>query len=147
MTPVNDLVLAAHANIAALAGHIEALASASPSIEGSTADVAKQLYRLRRARSRYIRADLFGEPGWDMLLDLYIARNEKRRVSTSSLCIAAAVPPTTALRWIARLEGEGVIRRYSAKDDKRLTLVEITDDAFDRLTAFFTATVKINPGA
>jgi hypothetical protein len=41
--------------------------------------------------------DLFADPGWDILLDLYAARQEGKQVSVSSLCIAAAVPPTTAL--------------------------------------------------
>ena len=42
-----------------------------------------------------------------MLLDLLAARLERERVSVSSLCIAAAVPPTTALRWIRTLTDKG----------------------------------------
>lgn len=44
-------------------------------------------------------ADLFGEPAWDMIVDLFIAAEENKTVSVSSLCIDASVPMTTVLRW------------------------------------------------
>ena len=39
--------------------------------------------------------ELFGEPAWDILLDLYIANVENKPVSVSSACIGSAAPPTT----------------------------------------------------
>ena len=41
---------------------------------------------------------------------LMAARLEQQRVEVSSLCIAAAVPPTTALRWIKALSDAGPVR-------------------------------------
>src|SRR3546814_1843272 len=47
------------------------------------------------------------DPAWDMLLDLYLAAERNTRpVSISSLCIASAVPATTALRWIKTFRSE-----------------------------------------
>ena len=74
---------------------------------------AKAMYRARRRRPRHfamLERD-FGEPVWDVMLDLFIAGREKRRVSVSSACIAADVPPTTALRWIQHLEEQAIVVR------------------------------------
>ncbi len=62
---------------------------------------------------------LFADPAWDLLLDLYVAGVERRRISISSACIAAAVPSTTALRWIAVLESKGLILRIADSKDRR----------------------------
>jgi hypothetical protein len=63
------------------------------------AALARRYLRHRRERERLL-PDLFADPAWDILLDLFAASIERRPVSVSSACVAAAVPPTTALRWI-----------------------------------------------
>ena len=68
----------------------------------------RAMIRARRMRDQFFSGELFADPAWDMLLDLLLARLEQRTVAVSSLCIAAAVPPTTALRWIKRLTDEGI---------------------------------------
>lgn len=84
-------------------------------------------------KSRRLRADvfgenLFGEPAWDMLLDLYASHLEQKRVSVSSLQIASAVPGTTALRWMMRLEAKGLIVRRADPFDARRVFVELSTD-------------------
>ena len=54
-----------------------------------------------------------------MLLDLYAAELEGAQVSVSSLCIAAAVAPTTALRWIGRMTEAGLFVRQPDPFDRR----------------------------
>ena len=83
----------------------------------------------RRARARFFDEQLFGEPCWDMLLDLMAARLEEKRVSVSSLCIAAAVPPTTALRWMKAMTEMGLIERVADPKDGRRVFVRISDKA------------------
>src|SRR3546814_318497 len=68
-----------------------------------TAGQVRTIIRARRLRDRYFHADLFADPAWDMQLDLLAARLADERVAVSSLCVAAAVPPPTALRWIKTL--------------------------------------------
>lgn len=82
--------------------------------------------RARRLRERFFPADLFADPGWDMLLDLAAARLEQRPVSVSSLCIAASVPTTTALRWIKRLCDEQVLERASDPGDARRAFITMS---------------------
>jgi hypothetical protein len=49
-----------------------------------------------------------------MLLDLLQAEISHLRVPVLSLCIAAAVPATTALRWLKTMVQEGIfVRRVS----------------------------------
>jgi hypothetical protein len=94
------------------------------------ATIATSIYRTRQQRARYFDAALFGEPAWDMLLDLFIARVRGARVSTTSLCLAAKVPQATGLRWVGELVKAGLARRYRAPDDARLKLVEISNEGF-----------------
>lgn len=65
-----------------------------------SADTVRAVIRARRLRARYFSEELFADPAWDMLLDLLQAEIAHLRVPVSSLCIAAAVPATTALRWL-----------------------------------------------
>jgi DNA-binding MarR family transcriptional regulator len=92
---------------------------------------ARALYRARRARAASFdgHGNLFGEPAWDMLLDLFIAREAGRRVSVSSACIAADVPPTTALRWLSVLERRGLVERQADPIDGRRVYVALSDTA------------------
>jgi DNA-binding MarR family transcriptional regulator len=70
-----------------------------------------------------------------MLLDLFIAHEEQRRTCVSSLCIAAAVPPTTALRWISILIEDGLLTRDEDPQDGRRSYVALTADAHSRVGA------------
>lgn len=83
--------------------------------------------RARRLRERFFPADLFADPAWDMLLDLSAARLEDRPVSVSSLCIAASVPTTTALRWVKNLCDSGILVRASDPGDARRAFISMSD--------------------
>jgi hypothetical protein len=89
--------------------------------------LAREFYAGRRRRARYLSVDLFGEPTWDILLDLYVAAREGRRVPTTSACIGAHVPPTTALRWLRILEMRALVEREDDGRDGRRTFVRLTD--------------------
>ena len=106
--------------------HFEAAASpVSPQDARAEAAFIRMLIRTRRLRTHYFRADLFADPAWDMLLDLLAAQLEGKKVAVSSLCIAAAVPPTTALRWIGVLAENELIVRVADPDDGRRVHVEL----------------------
>jgi hypothetical protein len=82
----------------------------------------------RRKRERLFPGIEFGEPVWDMMLDLYVSRLERRRVSVSSLCLAASVPTSTAMRWIAVMQDAGHFLRKPDPDDGRRVLVDLAPD-------------------
>lgn len=101
-----------------------------------TSQDVRALLRLRRQRDRMFPAGLFADPAWDMLLDLMAARLAGEQVSVSSLCIAAAVPPTTALRWIRQLSDHGLIMREEDPRDGRRVFVRLSDDGADRMQSW-----------
>ena len=80
---------------------------AHPDLPEVSADSVRQVIRARRLRARYFSEELFADPAWDMLLDLFQAEIAHLRVPVSSLCIAAAVPATTALRWLKTMVATG----------------------------------------
>ncbi len=102
-----------------------------------TAASVRTAIKLRRLRERYFDAELFADPAWDILLDLFAARFEGTNVSVSSLCIAAAVPATTALRWISAMTANGILlRRHDPKDARRV-FIELSNETVVQLTSYF----------
>lgn len=104
-----------------------------------TAKAVRAVIAERRLRERFFDPDLFGEPAWDMLLDLYAARLEHTRVSVSSLCIAATVPSTTALRWLRTLTEEGLVRRRADPQDRRRVFIELVETTATGMDRYFIA--------
>ncbi|RDS78616.1 MarR family transcriptional regulator [Alteriqipengyuania lutimaris] len=96
--------------------------------------------RKRQLRARFLESSLFADPAWDILLDLTAARAEGRRVSVTSLCIASGVPPTTALRWIALMTDQGLLRREQDVADRRRAYIGLTDEAVEAMARYFDAT-------
>jgi hypothetical protein len=114
--------------------------------DGENAEVAimkaAEYYRARRRRKRFFAPQLFGEPAWDLLLDLFIARLNRKRVSVSSACYAADVPSTTALRWLGILSDHNLIERFDSETDQRVTWVRLTDYGADLMNRFFADVAK-----
>jgi DNA-binding MarR family transcriptional regulator len=102
-----------------------------------SADTVRSVIRARRLRARYFRDELFADPAWDMLLDLLQAEIAQLRVPVSSLCIAAAVPATTALRWLKTMVSEGIFIRRADPHDGRRVFVELAPEASQALRRYF----------
>lgn len=90
-------------------------------------EFVRAMLRARRLRDEHFPAGLFADPAWDILLDLMSARLERKQVTVSSLCVAAAVPPTTALRWIGVLADRGLLVRTIDGADRRRAFVALSD--------------------
>lgn len=99
----------------------------------------------RRLRERFFAAELLADPGWDMMLDLAAARLEGRPVSVSSLCIAANVPTTTALRWIKNLCDDGTFQRSADPGDARRAFIGLSARAAEAMDACLEAVLN-QPG-
>jgi hypothetical protein len=122
------------ARLASLSAEQLGLADRRPAYDAGPAPLAvpvdpqliRQAIRARRLRTTVFGPDLFEDPAWDMLLDLFAAELEDTHVSVSSLCIAAAVAPTTALRWIGRLTQVGLFERRPDPQDRRRAFMALT---------------------
>ena len=97
------------------------------------AEKASQIYTTRRQRNRRVGQQFFGEPAWDILLDLFIHHQQGKSVSVTSACLASAAPPTTGLRWLGVLEQAGFVARAPDPDDRRVTLVGLTENGLNVL--------------
>jgi DNA-binding MarR family transcriptional regulator len=100
-------------------------------------ETIRQVIRARRLRARYFDEELFADPAWDMLLDLLQAEIAQHRVPVSSLCIAAAVPPTTALRWIKTMTDAGLFKRRADPHDGRRVFIELSREASEAMRRYF----------
>jgi hypothetical protein len=109
------------------------------------AQYIRAIIRARRLRDQFFRNGLFADPAWDMLLDLMAARLEGNRVAVSSLCIAAAVPATTALRWIKALTDRGLLVRSADPNDGRRVYIELSDETARTMSACLRAARRISP--
>jgi DNA-binding MarR family transcriptional regulator len=99
--------------------------------------LVRALLEARRMRARYFNAAMFGEPAWDMLLALYSAAEENGQLPVSRLAERSGTPPTTAIRWLAYLEDQGLTQRLSNPNDQRVQLVQLTDQARKALLDYF----------
>jgi len=102
----------------------------------------RRVIRARRMRDMFFPAGLFEDPAWDMLLDLYAAELEGLKVSVSSLCIAAAVAPTTALRWITRMTDLGLLQRKPDPADRRRAFMVMSGQARTAMRNYLAAVAR-----
>ena len=113
------------------------LAPANEEVPPVSAETVRSVIRARRLRGRFFEEDLFADPAWDMLLDLLQAEIAQLRVPVSSLCIAAAVPATTALRWLKTMTDKGLFVRRADPHDGRRVFVELSREASVAMRRYF----------
>jgi DNA-binding transcriptional ArsR family regulator len=118
-----------------LAGLAEEAAQAKTSSAPVTAADLRAILRRRASRARCFGPGLFTNPAWDMMLDLLAARLEGKDMPVSSLCAGSSAAPTTALRWIQRLEEHGLIARCPDPNDHRRVLVRLSEETAEKLQA------------
>jgi DNA-binding MarR family transcriptional regulator len=99
--------------------------------------LVRQIIRQRQLRTRFFDEALFGDPAWDMLLELTAAQAEDTPISVTSLCIASGVPSTTALRWIGLMTDAGLFERVADKTDRRRTFIAMTEKASNAMALYF----------
>ena len=92
-------------------------------------DIARMLVEQINRRGQYLPDAVFQDPQWLMTLELFVAREEGRELSVSSLCLVSGVPATTALRHIRTLEAKGIFERISHPKDRRISHVRLSEAA------------------
>ncbi len=125
---LEKMLLAVHADAHDNATSDEAF---NPADVAATMAVKKaaDLIEIAKRRSRLISAaNLFADPAWFILLDLFVRQHSGLDTSVSSACHASFSPVTTALRHIAILtERNIIVRRFDPRDQRRVYL-ELTDE-------------------
>ena len=97
---------------------------------------ADRLYAERRRRDTHFPDGLFGEPAWDLLLAMLMAKEKDQTMILCRAYKAAGVSDTTGRRLLDRMEEEGLVTRRRAPRSRKMRIVELTDAAVERLTAY-----------
>lgn len=107
--------------------------------------VARRHLAERRLRDEVMGAEMFGEPAWDLLLTLFVAQGEGRRLCVTRLCDAIPVPNTTVLRWIFSLTQRGLLIREGDPRNRRRVYLSLSDEAGGAVCALLARFVAL-PG-
>lgn len=125
------------------------LETASAQSDGDAAPTDQQISATLRAiinvrglRTRYFPSHIFADPAWDILLDLTRAKLDGQQVSVSSVCIAASVPMSTALRWVKQMTEAGLLLRWTDPKDRRRDLIALTDSTAGHMREYLTVVHK-----
>lgn len=100
------------------------------------------MIKMRKLRATSLPQVQFGEPAWDVLLDLTVARFGQRKTSISSASIAAGVPMTTGLRCLQELIAKGVVERFDDQKDRRRSFVQISEAAYRGMLNLVAASLR-----
>lgn len=105
----------------------------------SALERAQELVAVYHRRNQLLQerggTDLFANPAWHMLLDLFIAARTGKQISVSSLCITSLAPQTTALRHISGLVEKGLILRTPDAEDSRRIFLSLSGSALAMMEA------------
>lgn len=99
--------------------------------------MANNLYLARRRRSKFFSRGISGEPAWDMLLALYGSDVGRRGHTTTEVVEMSAAAPTTALRWLEYLIGQGLFQKEASPIDRRIVMIHLTLKARQALDQYF----------
>lgn len=99
---------------------------------------ARSIHRTRLIGNQLMGGRVMCDPKFEMLLEMFVAQHEERRVSISDLCFSAATPQSTGLRHFERLEADGFVTRRPDLRDGRRSWVEPTARATNGVAAYMT---------
>jgi DNA-binding MarR family transcriptional regulator len=97
----------------------------------------KRARTLRSLRRKLLGDDFFTGPGWGLLLHLFESHLQQTRATVGAACDGADAAPSTALRWIGKLEADGLIVMRDDPLDARRRFVELTPHAVELMTKYF----------
>jgi DNA-binding MarR family transcriptional regulator len=117
---------------------------AAPDVEALLHPVDAEL-RLRRRRERTFNLGYFGDAAWDILLELERAQRMGHKIAITDIGVESRIPLTTVLRYLTRLEKDGLITRRVDPNDRRRVFVALTSDGYRRLCQSFGIEPSITP--
>jgi DNA-binding MarR family transcriptional regulator len=103
---------------------------------------ANALLAERRLRRQHLPAELFHEPAWDMLLALFVARNDGQPMNIKALVAMADAPVTTSQRWIEHLYKLRLIDRVIDPADRRRVEISLSAVGEDAVSSYLQAVAQ-----
>jgi len=102
-----------------------------PSTDAKRAGAVRRYVRGCKTPIGPLPDELFANPSWNILLELFAARVEGHPVSVSAACAAAGGAPTTAARWVNCLVELECIERMPDPANRGEHLLSISQTVFD----------------
>jgi hypothetical protein len=96
--------------------------------------IAARVLAFRRQRCEILPREIFSEPAWDLLLDLFVADAAGRRVTARHVSERSDVSNAVMSRWVKYLAQAGLIIGDGEGDlDDELTLSGKAFEAIERM--------------
>lgn len=73
------------------------------------AQIASAILSFRRYRSRALSPDIFGEPAWDLLLEVFVADAEGAPMTARIAAERSETPPSVMSRWLKHLSAKNLV--------------------------------------
>ncbi len=103
-------------------------------VNDEAAQLAAAFLQFRRYRSEILPKDIFGEPAWDLLLEIFVADANGLPMTGSIVAQRGAVPGAVMSRWLKHLTTAGLlIGDGSGNLDDELTLSGRGMDAIETI--------------
>lgn len=98
-----------------------------------TEDHIRSVLLVRRARADVLGEQLFSDPAWDILLELYAAKLGDRKMSLADVARAIDTPQSTTQRWVKALEEHGLVQSRIDSTKADLFWIALTDQGAEKL--------------
>ena len=99
----------------------------------ATEDHIRSILLVRNARDEVLGVNLFSDPAWDLLLELYAAHLSRRKMSLADLHVATDTPQSTIARWIAALEKADLVQRFVDPSQPATVFISLTADGASKM--------------
>jgi len=73
------------------------------------AQIASAILSFRRYRLRALSPDIFGEPAWDLLLEVFVADAEGAPMTARIAAERSETPPSVMSRWLKHLSAKNLV--------------------------------------
>lgn len=145
-----------HRNLARLADELALVAkdagtasdNASPSPASNIAEALsprayfEALLRLRRTREQYFGNKLFGEPAWDIMIELMLARIDGQEKKTSELGAFLASSDSERRTFVDALIESRLVERFHNGEDESDDYVALSSEAARRMAELYRARTR-----
>lgn len=91
----------------------------------------------RKARASFLGSeDIFGEPAWDLLLDLFIRQAANVSGKSEAGFSSFDMPTGTFMRWLNILENIGLVASHSDPNDRNTLHVNLTPTGYEGMVRY-----------
>lgn len=90
-----------------------------------------------QARTFYLPREIFVDPAWNMLLELYLAQLKNKRMSSETLYSLSGTSGSAAVRWLKVLESQRLIICMAEPENTDREFVELSSNGEFALRSYF----------